>query len=154
MLPGRHFVLGCAIVAAGVLAAGRFVAMPLALLAAEVFATIFGLFVFGSFKYQIHYNALTYGMLLIIAPALPTPNPHVARRDLREWLDCLGSPSPPDVRRTRRPDPCGHDVVHPRIDPARVGDRADSAARSRDVLHAAPQPRRHSAHRRLCDRGR
>jgi hypothetical protein len=80
MLPGRHFVLGCAIVAAGVLAAGRFVAMPLGLLAAEVFATIFGLFVFGSFKYQIHKNALTYGMLLIMVATfsqLPTSTWHV-----------------------------------------------------------------------------
>jgi hypothetical protein len=38
----------------------------LLLLAAEVFATILGLFVFGSFKYQIHKNALTYGMALVI----------------------------------------------------------------------------------------
>ena len=29
-------------------------------------ATILGLFLFGSFKYQIHKNALTYGMLLIV----------------------------------------------------------------------------------------
>ena len=28
--------------------------------------TILGLFLFGSFKYQIHKNALTYGMLLIV----------------------------------------------------------------------------------------
>src|SRR5687768_4424765 len=36
------------------------------LLAAEVLTTILGLFVFGSFKYQIHKNALKYGMLLVI----------------------------------------------------------------------------------------
>ena len=40
--------------------------MPVWLLAAETLATILGLFVFGSFKYQIHKNALTYGMLLVI----------------------------------------------------------------------------------------
>lgn len=34
-------------------------------LAAEVFATTLGLFLFGSFKYQIHKNALTYGMSLV-----------------------------------------------------------------------------------------
>ena len=45
---------------------GRHVTMPTWLLATEVFATIIGLFVFGSFKYQIHKNALTYGMSLII----------------------------------------------------------------------------------------
>ena len=36
------------------------------LLALEVFATILGLFFFGSFRYQIHKNAVTYGMVLII----------------------------------------------------------------------------------------
>jgi hypothetical protein len=40
--------------------------MPLWLLAAEVFATILGLFVFGSFRYQVHKNALTYGMLIVV----------------------------------------------------------------------------------------
>ena len=40
--------------------------MPLWLLAAEVFATILGLFLFGSFRYQIHKNALTYGMLIVV----------------------------------------------------------------------------------------
>ena len=40
--------------------------MPLWLLAAEVLATILGLFLFGSFRFQIHKNALTYGMLLVI----------------------------------------------------------------------------------------
>lgn len=66
MLSGRAFVIGCAVVAAGLLAVGRLVNFPLGLLAAEVFATILGLFLFGSFKYQIHKNALTYGMALII----------------------------------------------------------------------------------------
>ena len=36
------------------------------MLAAEVFLTILGLFVFGSFRYQIHKNALTYGMALVM----------------------------------------------------------------------------------------
>jgi hypothetical protein len=91
MLPGGRFVLGCAIVAAGVLAAGRFVAVPLGLLAAEVFATIFGLFVFGSFKYQIHKNALTYGMLLIMVAtfsqlATSTWHVEVARSGWMAWI--------------------------------------------------------------------
>ena len=66
MMSGRKFVIACAIVACLLLAAGRAVALPISLLAAEVFATILGLFIFGSFKYQIHKNALTYGMALII----------------------------------------------------------------------------------------
>ena len=66
MLPAGVFLAGCAIVAGGLLLAGRVAAMPLWLLGAEVLLTILGLFLFGSFRYQIHKNALTYGMLLII----------------------------------------------------------------------------------------
>ena len=53
--------------------------LPLWLLAAEVLATILGLFLFGSFRYQIHKNALTYGMLLVIIATfvgLPTSTWH------------------------------------------------------------------------------
>jgi Citrate transporter len=66
MLSGRTFLLGCAVIAGIILGVGRVVALPTWLLAAEVFATILGLFLFGSFRYQIHKNALTYGMLLVI----------------------------------------------------------------------------------------
>jgi Na+/H+ antiporter NhaD/arsenite permease-like protein len=66
LLPGRTFLLGCVSLAAVVLILGRFFSMPLWLLAAEVFATILGLFLFGSFRYQIHKNALTYGMMLVV----------------------------------------------------------------------------------------
>jgi len=66
MLSGRKFLIACAIVAAIIMGFGRLVALPTWLLAAEVFATILGLFLFGSFRYQIHKNALTYGMLLVI----------------------------------------------------------------------------------------
>lgn len=79
MLSGRRFVIGCVIVACLVLVAGRLTALPLSLLAAEVFATILGLFVFGSFKYQIHKNSLTYGMALVIVATfcgLPTSEWH------------------------------------------------------------------------------
>jgi hypothetical protein len=62
----RKFVLISVVVAAGIIALGRAVALPVWLLAAEVFATILGLFLFGSFKYQLHKNALTFGMGLII----------------------------------------------------------------------------------------
>jgi hypothetical protein len=66
MLSGGKFLLGCVVVAVIVLVLGRLAPLPMGLLAAEVFATIVGLFLFGSFKYQIHKNALTYGMLLVI----------------------------------------------------------------------------------------
>ncbi len=66
MLSGRMFLLVCAVVTAILLWIGRSSALPASLLAAEVFATISVYFCFGSFKYQIHKNALTYGMLLII----------------------------------------------------------------------------------------
>src|SRR6201991_1550949 len=66
MMSGRKFVLACVIVACLLLMLGRVVALPVSLLAIEVFATILGLFAFGSFKYQIHKNALTYGMALVI----------------------------------------------------------------------------------------
>src|SRR5262245_39456121 len=65
-LPGRLFMAGCGVVAAAAWLASRAVPLPSCLLAFEVMVTILGLFVFGSFKYQIHKNALTYGMLLII----------------------------------------------------------------------------------------
>jgi hypothetical protein len=66
MLSGRRFVFGCLFVAAAVLLIGQFRALPVWLLVAEVFATILGLFVFGSFTYQVHKNAWTSGMVLII----------------------------------------------------------------------------------------
>jgi Na+/H+ antiporter NhaD/arsenite permease-like protein len=66
MISGRKFMVGCAIVAVLLLSVGQMSPLPRWLLAAEVFATILGLFLFGSFRYQIHKNALTYGMLVII----------------------------------------------------------------------------------------
>jgi hypothetical protein len=80
MLPGSWFVAACAVAGGAILIAGQFVPMPIGLLAAEVLATILGLFFFGSFKYQIHKNALTYGMLLVIIATfcrLPTSTWHV-----------------------------------------------------------------------------
>lgn len=66
MMSSRKFIFGCATLAIVLLIVGQRVALPRALLAAEVFATILGLFLFGSFRYQFHKNALTYGMVLII----------------------------------------------------------------------------------------
>src|SRR5262245_65192348 len=91
MLSGRLFFIGCALAAGLILVAGRSAAMPVWLLAAETLATIIGLFVFGSFKYQIHKNALTYGMLIVIVATftqLPTSTWHVeiAERGLLSWV--------------------------------------------------------------------
>jgi hypothetical protein len=75
MLPGRQFMAGAGLAALAILILGRSMPLPTWLLAGEVFVTILGLFFFGSFKYQIHKNALTYGMLLVIVAtfcSLPT----------------------------------------------------------------------------------
>lgn len=80
MLSGRGFVGTCAVVALMTIVLGRVNPLPVWLLAAEVLATILGLFVFGSFRYQIHKNALTYGMLIVIVATftqLPTSTYHV-----------------------------------------------------------------------------
>jgi len=66
MLSGSKFLFACSAFALVLLILGRQRALPTGLLAAEVFATILGLFLFGSFRFQVHKNALTYGMLLII----------------------------------------------------------------------------------------
>ena len=64
MLPGRWFMAASLLAAVAMFAVSRVSALPPWLLATEVLATILGLFLFGSFRYQIHKNALTYGMLL------------------------------------------------------------------------------------------
>jgi hypothetical protein len=91
MLPGRWFIGVCALVALGIVWAGAFATFPVWLLAAEVFATILGLFLFGSFRYQIHKNALTYGMLLVIVAtfsrlATSTWHLEVAQQGWLAWV--------------------------------------------------------------------
>ena len=91
MMSGRKFVVACAIVACLLLALGRVTALPVSLLATELFVTILGLFVFGSFKYQIHKNALTYGMALVIVATfvgLETSDWHrqVAAEGFGAWI--------------------------------------------------------------------
>ncbi len=91
MLPGARFVAGCAAAAVAIFATGHVAPMPVWLLAVEVLATILGLFFFGSFKYQVHKNALTYGMLLVVVATfcrLPTSAWHVevAERGWPFWI--------------------------------------------------------------------
>ncbi len=66
MLSGLKFLLACTFIAGVLMVISRSFPLPVWLLALEVLSTILGLFLFGSFKYQIHKNALTYGMLLIV----------------------------------------------------------------------------------------
>jgi len=66
MLSGAKFLLGCASTGAVILVLGRLVSIPSWLVAAEVFATILALFLLGSFRYQLHKNALTYGAAMVI----------------------------------------------------------------------------------------
>ena len=66
MLSGRWFFVGCAAVAGLALVVGRAVPIPVWFLGVEVLGTVLGLFLLGSFSYQIHKNALTYGMALIV----------------------------------------------------------------------------------------
>lgn len=66
-LSGRKFVLGCALAALVVWTLGNLYPLPLWLLGVEAFATVVGLFVFGSIRYRLDKNALTYGAALVIA---------------------------------------------------------------------------------------
>ena len=90
MLPGRWFMAATVVVALILLVLGRTTPLPLWLLGVEVMLTIVGLFVFGSFRYQIHKNPLTYGMLLVILATfvgLPTSTWHseIATHGLGGW---------------------------------------------------------------------
>lgn len=65
-VPSRTFVTGCVVAALAVLAAAQLGPLPLWLLGAEVFTLILGLFVFGSIRWRIDKNALTYGGVLVV----------------------------------------------------------------------------------------
>ena len=88
MISGSKFVAGCGIAAVGIFLTAQVLTLPTWLLAAEVFLTVISLFVFGSFKYQIHKNAITYGMLLVILATfsgLPDSRWHEAIRASGWW---------------------------------------------------------------------
>ncbi len=66
-LSSTRFLLGCVVVALAILLGKPYYGdIPAWFMALEVFLTIIALFVFGSIKYQIHKNALTYGCGLVI----------------------------------------------------------------------------------------
>jgi Na+/H+ antiporter NhaD/arsenite permease-like protein len=62
----RKFLIACAVVAAISFGIGRWHSFPSWVVAGEVGATILSLFVFGSIKYRIDKNALTYGAVMVI----------------------------------------------------------------------------------------
>ncbi len=93
-LSGKKFMLGCLVAALAVLLAGPYVEIPKWFLALEVFATIIALFVFGSIKYQIHKNALTYGCgAVILATFFAKQGTHEAWHQLTEDFHGLHSVS-------------------------------------------------------------
>ncbi len=65
-ISSKKFLAGCLLLAAGIFILGKFVALPVTLVAVEVFLTILSLFVLGSMKYRVDKNAITYGAVLII----------------------------------------------------------------------------------------
>ncbi len=60
------YLLGCAAAAAALLLIGKIHPFPAWLVAAEVLAAVLALFTFGSIKYRLDKNALTYGAALVI----------------------------------------------------------------------------------------
>jgi Na+/H+ antiporter NhaD/arsenite permease-like protein len=60
------FLAGCVVAAMAILALGAVVRLPVMLLGIEVFATVISLFIFGSIRYRLDKNALTYGAALVV----------------------------------------------------------------------------------------
>jgi Na+/H+ antiporter NhaD/arsenite permease-like protein len=65
-LSPAKFLAGCSVAALVVLVAGRSWPPPSWLAAAEVLATVVALFVFGSIRYRLDKNALTYGAAMVV----------------------------------------------------------------------------------------
>src|SRR5439155_4016264 len=65
-LSARKFLIGCVAAAGSFYLLGRSGHTSPAWVATELFSTILGLFLLGSFRYQLDKNALTYGMGLVI----------------------------------------------------------------------------------------
>ncbi len=87
-IPSRIFFLVCALFAIGLLLLGKVHPLSSNILALEVVAVVIGLFIFGSTRYRIDKNAMTYGMaLVILATFIPLWWPHSS---LRESYDAEG----------------------------------------------------------------
>lgn len=66
-LSSAKFLVLCVILAGLLLDIGQFVHYPAWFIAAEIFSAILALFIFGSIRWRIDKNALTYGAGLVIA---------------------------------------------------------------------------------------
>ncbi|GIW43278.1 MAG: hypothetical protein KatS3mg077_0560 [Candidatus Binatia bacterium] len=66
-IPARGFLAVCAAGAASMWLYGHHHVLPVWLLGVEMLATVLALFVFGSIRYRLDKNALTYGAALLIA---------------------------------------------------------------------------------------
>lgn len=64
-LSSTRFLMGCALAAEAIILISLFYTLPSWVLAAEVFATVLALFAFGSIRYRLDKNALTYGSGLV-----------------------------------------------------------------------------------------
>jgi len=65
-IPSARFIGGCLLVAVVIFLIGAFHAFSAWVIALEVFLTIVSLFIFGSIKYRIDKNVLTYGAGMVI----------------------------------------------------------------------------------------
>src|SRR5437868_2482933 len=87
-LSSRKFLLGCLVCALLLLLLGRQASLPRWILPLETFATIIALFVFGSIRYQLDKNAITYGAGILILSsfcALSSSNFHSQIRNQGWW---------------------------------------------------------------------
>lgn len=66
-IPSGGFLTVCAIISSALFAVGWVHPLPVWTIAVLVLLTIISLFVFGSIRYRLDKNALTYGMVMIIA---------------------------------------------------------------------------------------
>jgi Na+/H+ antiporter NhaD/arsenite permease-like protein len=65
-LPARWFLAGCVVAAILVSVLGALRPLPVWLLGVEMLLTVLALFVFGSIRYRLDKNALTYGAALVV----------------------------------------------------------------------------------------
>ena len=66
------FVMFCILVSLLILGIGRFYPFSSAILAVEVLLMVLSLFIFGSIRYRLDKNAITYGMVMVISATFST----------------------------------------------------------------------------------
>lgn len=90
-LSSKKFLLLCAASALGMLGVGAVHPFSSGAIAVEVFLTIIALFVFGSIRYQLDKNALTYGAVMVISATFATS--WWPTSGLRQSLEAEGLPA-------------------------------------------------------------